>query len=186
MSDGASKDELRAAIDNLSEDRARTLLSWMRVTRRGQEALAHVDASADGGNAPGIGDKSVGPLGDMLGIVSEVREQGRCLMRLEIDEAWLNPNGVLHGGVIYTMVDYSMGGAVQPHLPEGAHCATIEIKINYLSSVREGTLRVESNVVKQGRSIAFVDSKVTDDKGRVVVTASGSMFLFSAPAGPAK
>lgn len=170
---GRPLDELRTAIDTLSEERARTLLSWLRVTRRGQDT-----DPTDGGHAPGTGDASVGPLGDMLGIVSEVREQGRCQMRLSVDTAWHNPNGVLHGGVIYTMVDYSMGGAVQPHLPEGSHCATVEIKISYLAAVREGTLRVTSEVVKQGRSMAFVESKVVDDAGNLVATASGSMFIF--------
>jgi uncharacterized protein (TIGR00369 family) len=99
-------------------------------------------------------------------------------MRLTVDPAFHNPNGVLHGGIVYTMIDYSMGGAVQPHLPEGDSCATIEVKVSYLASVREGTLTVETEVVKQGRNIAFLESKVTDDTGRIVATATGSMFVF--------
>jgi uncharacterized protein (TIGR00369 family) len=97
---------------------------------------------------------------------------------MEIDPVWHNPNGVLHGGVIYTMVDYSMGSAVQPNLPEGEYCTTIEAKISYLASVREGTLTVDTEVVKQGRNIAFTASKVTDDKGKLIATGSGSMFII--------
>ena len=99
-------------------------------------------------------------------------------MRMEIDPIWHNPNGVLHGGVIYTMIDYSMGLAVQPHLPEGEYCTTIEAKINYLSTVREGTLTVDTEVVKQGRNIAFTESKVRDDKGKLVATGSGTVFII--------
>jgi uncharacterized protein (TIGR00369 family) len=99
-------------------------------------------------------------------------------MRLTIDPAWHNPNGVLHGGVVYTLIDYSMGGAVQAGLPAGEYCTTIEVKVSYLASAREGTLTVNTDVVKQGRNIAFTESKVTDDKGRLVATASGSMFVF--------
>ncbi len=167
---GDPRDELRAAIDRLSEDRARTLLGWLRTDRRQREAGAAAPATA--------GEQTVGPLGDLLGIVSELRAPGRCRMRLSVDPAYFNPNGVLHGAVIYTMVDYSMGGAVQHGLPEGEHCATIEVKINYLTPVREGTLTVETELVKQGRSIAFTESKVRDDRGRLVATASGSMFVF--------
>ena len=165
------RDELRAAIEGLTDEQARTLLGWARAIRRDRQPGA-------GPVEPGA--ESPGPLADALGIVGELREPGRCRMRLAVDPAWHNPNGVLHGGVIYTLIDYSMGGAVQPSLPQGEHCATIEVKISYLASVREGTLNVETEIVKQGRSIAFAESKVTDDKGRLVATGSGSMFIFRA------
>ena len=167
------KDELRAAIDGISDEQAQTVLGWLGVLER-----------RDPGEA---GPQSVGTLGDALGMVTVARDPGRSRMRMEIDSVWHNPNGVLHGGVIYTMVDYSMGSAVQPNLPEGEYCTTIEAKINYLSSVtgsgsmfivREGTLTVDTEVVKQGRNIAFTESKVTDDKGKLVATGSGTIFII--------
>jgi uncharacterized protein (TIGR00369 family) len=160
------RDELWAALDGLTDEQARTLLAWLGVMRRDQSTSS--------------GAESPGPLADVLGIANEERSPGRCRMRLTVDPAWHNPNGVLHGGVIYTLIDYSMGGAIQPSLPPGEHCATIEVKVSYLASVREGTLTVETEVVKQGRNIAFTESKVTDDHGRLVATASGSMFIFRA------
>jgi len=166
---GDPREELRAAIEGLADDRARTLLGWLRAVNRERRDPAPAPSSPEG---------SVGPLGDVLGIVAELREPGYSRMRLTIDPAFFNPNGVLHGGVVYTLVDYGMGGAVQAGLPEGEHCATIEVKINYLAGVREGTLTAETSVVKQGRNIAFLESKVTDDQGRLVATASGSMFVF--------
>lgn len=165
MSD--ARDELRAAIDGLSEEQARTLAGWAGMVSRTPGARAGVE-------------RSVGPLGDALGITSELQEGGRCRMRLQVDPAWHNPHGVLHGGAVYTLIDYSMGGAVMSGLAEGQHCTTIEVKVSYLSPVREGTLTVETSVVKQGRNVAFVESKVTDDSGRLVATGSGSMFIFGA------
>ena len=44
--------------------------------------------------------------------------------------------------------------------------------------LREGTLTVETEVVKLGRNIAFTESKVRDDQDRLVATASGSMFII--------
>ena len=162
--DADPREELLAATDGLSDEQARTLLGWIRMMRREPATVA--------------AEHSVGPLADLLGIVSEERKPGRARMRLTVDPAWRNPNGVLHGGVIYIMIDYSMGGAIQPNLPEGDYCTTIEVKVSYLSAVREGSLTVETEVVKQGRNIAFTESKVTDDQGRLVATASGSMFII--------
>ncbi len=165
MTDGGDpRDELRAAIDGLTDDQARTLLGWAHAIGRKSPVLPE--------------EHTVGALGDLLGIISEVQEPGRARMRLAVDPAWHNPHGVLHGGVIYTMVDYSMGGAVMRSLPEGQLCTTIEIKISYLAPVREGTLIVETDVVRQGRNIAFTESKVTDERDRLVATASGSMFIL--------
>jgi uncharacterized protein (TIGR00369 family) len=181
MSNGTDpRSELRAAIDNLAEDRARTLLGWLRMDRRHQ-----ADEPAPDARPPGASDEqTLGPLGDMLGIVGEVREPGYARLRLIVDPAYFNPNGVLHGGVVYTLIDYSMGGAVQAGLPEGEHCATIEVKVSYLAAVRGGTLKAETHVVKQGRNIAFAESKVTDEQGQLVAAATGSMFIFRGDAGP--
>ncbi len=162
--DADPRDELQAAIDGLSDAQVHTLAGWARTLHRDREAQAT--------------EHSVGALGDLLGIVSETREQGRATMRVEGDPALMNPNGVLHGGVIYTAVDYCMGGAVQHSLPEGQFCTTIEVKIYYLAPVRGGTLRVNTEVVKLGRNIAFTESKVLDEDDKLVATASGSMFIL--------
>ncbi len=162
--DGDPRDELRAVIDGLEAAQAQTLLGWARMLNRKRPTLDE--------------EHTVGALADMLGIVNETQEPGRVRMRLQVDPAWHNPHGVLHGGVIYTMIDYSMGGAVMRSLPEGQLCTTIEIKVSYLASVQKGTLVVETNVVKQGRNIAFTESKVTDDQGQLVAIAGGSMFIL--------
>ena len=167
--DAGPGDELRSAIDGLSPDQARTLLAWVRTLGRPRRSRTE---------AIEAGEPVLGALGDLLGIEREAEEPGRTRMRLTVDPTWHNPNGVLHGGVIYTMVDYSMGSAVHTVLPEGQSCATIELKVSYLATVREGTLTVDTNVVKHGRNIAFTESKVTDDRGRLVATASGSMFII--------
>ncbi len=160
------REELRDAIGGLTDDQVQTVFGWLGVL--------------EGRDPSEAGEQSVGTLGDALGMVTEAREPGKSRMRLDVDPKWHNPNGVLHGGVIYTMVDYSMGAAVQPNLPDGEFCSTIEAKINYLASVREGILTVDTEVVKQGRNIAFTESRVRDDNGRLVATGSGSMFIIRA------
>ena len=85
---------------------------------------------------------------------------------------------MLHGAAVYTMVDYSMGGATMSVLPPGEICATIEIKISYLASVRGGTLTAETEIIKRGRNVVFLESKVRDDAGKLVATASGSFAVI--------
>lgn len=163
-----ARDKLREALPALSEEQARTVLGWLpsvqglRQKERGSTA---------------------GPLADLLGITSETSENGRALFRLKVKPDLFNPYGVLHGGAIYTLVDYSMGSATTSLLKEGQLCATIEVKINYLSPTTNGVLTAQSDVVRMGRSVAFVESRVTDDGGRLVATASGSFFITGTPRG---
>jgi acyl-CoA thioesterase len=114
----------------------------------------------------------------MLNISNLGAGEGRFTYRLDVTPELLNPHGVLHGAAVYTMVDYSMGGATMAVLPDGEICATIEIKINYLASVRGGALTCATEIVKQGRKVVFLESRVTDGGGKLVATASGSFAVI--------
>ena len=114
----------------------------------------------------------------MLHITNEGASDGHARYRLDVAPELVNPHGVLHGGAVYVMVDYSMGGATMSVLPAGDLCATIEIKISYLASVRGGTLTADTKIIKQGRRVVFLESNVTDDAGKLVATASGSFAVI--------
>jgi acyl-CoA thioesterase len=159
------RSELLAEVEALNERQVDLMLGWARMLKRGPRV------SRDEGD-------SIGPLGDVLGIVSELREGGRSRMRASADVGFHNPNGVLHGGVIYTMVDTGMGGAVTSLLKNDEYCLTIELKISYLAQVREGSVVADTDVIKLGRNVAFTESKVHDGDDRLVATASGSMFIL--------
>jgi uncharacterized protein (TIGR00369 family) len=171
MAERSVRARLEAAIDALDDAQRQRLLDWAGSMNR----------AVEGARAPGA---SIGPLAEYLNIRNEGTADGHARYSLEVTPAMLNPHGVLHGGAVYVMVDYSMGGATMSVLPPGKICATIEIKISYLSSVRGGRLEAETHVIKQGRSVVFLESKVRDEAGRVVAAATGSFAVMSAaPAG---
>ena len=134
-----------------------------------------INANVTRARAPGT---SIGPLAEMLHITNEGASDGHARYRLDVAPELVNPHGVLHGGAVYVMVDYSMGGATMSVLPAGDLCATIEIKISYLASVRGGTLTADTKIIKQGRRVVFLESNVTDDAGKLVATASGSFAVI--------
>jgi len=81
------------------------------------------------------------------------------------------------------MVDYSMGGATMSVLPPEEICATIEIKISYLAGVRDGRLTCKTEIIKRGRRVVFLESKVRDERGVLVAAASGSFAVVPRVAG---
>ncbi len=122
---------------------------------------------------------NLGALAKLLDIELSAASSGRASCQLTVRAELLNPNGSLHGGTIYTMVDYAMGAASTSLLDAEATCATIEIKISYLAAVRAGVVRCEARVLKKGRQVIFLSSDVTDDAGTLVAAASGSFLVVT-------
>ena len=111
-------------------------------------------------------------------------EEGRVEFGCTLDESVYNPIGVVHGGLVCTLLDTVAGCAVHTTLPAGMAYTSIEIKVNYLRAVHatSGPLTAIGRVVKPGRRVAFAEGEILDAEGRTVATASSSLLVFPIPA----
>ena len=121
------------------------------------------------------------PLRTFLGIDLEDVEPGRVVARVEIADDLLNPNGSVHGGVIFTMIDTAMGNATMSMLDEGQFCTTIELQIRFLRPVVSGLLEATVFVVKPGRKVFHLEARVHDDGGKLIATGAGTFAVISGP-----
>jgi acyl-CoA thioesterase len=119
------------------------------------------------------------PFGDLIGLHFEKCESGQSRCTLEVEQRLLNPHGAVHGGVLYSMADTGMGGAMYTVMEKEELCATIEIKIVYFKAVRSGTLVCDTRIISRGRRVAALESEITND-GRLVAKASGTFSVFRA------
>lgn len=90
----------------------------------------------------------------------------------------MNPHGVVHGAVAYALADTGMGAALYTLLGPEESCATIEIKIVYLASAREGELVCETKVVRKGSRVAVLESEVFASD-RLIAKALGTYSILS-------
>jgi acyl-CoA thioesterase len=119
---------------------------------------------------------------EFIGIESGERADGVAVSEIEIQPQHMNPHGVVHGGVLYSMADNGMGAALYTVMRPDELCATIEIKIVYLAPVREGRVRCESKVLNRGKRVATLESEITVG-GKLVAKALGTFALFERPPG---
>lgn len=119
----------------------------------------------------------MGPLGRLLGVRRKRTGTGGWHFLLTVRREHMNPYGLVHGGVVYSLADYAMGAALARGLEPGERCATLEIKINYLAPVSGGTLRAEARVVERTRRIGVLEGRVYDDQDRLVALATGSFYI---------
>jgi acyl-CoA thioesterase len=122
------------------------------------------------------------PFGELLGLNFTSIEAGHSRCSLEIRDDLFNPYGVLHGGVIYSLADTGMGGALYSRLKGDELCSTVEIKIVYFRPVTSGTLTCDSEVIRRGRRLAFTESEIRRGN-RLVAKATGTFSIFKAEGG---
>ena len=124
-------------------------------------------------------EEGFNPFGDMLGIVFTAYGEGRSRCELDVRPELVNPHGVLHGGVVYSMADFGMGAAVYSTLADDELCATVEIKISYVSAVKSGHLVCDTGVIDRRRRIATLESEVRSGDG-LVAKALGTFYIYYA------
>ncbi len=114
-----------------------------------------------------------------MGIASV--EPGVVTFTLEPQEHHFNPLGVVHGGVLCTLLDTVAGCAVHSTLESGWGYTSIDLNVSYLRAVGlgSGLLTFTGRVVKGGRRVAFASAEGTDAAGNLVATATSSLLVMA-------
>lgn len=117
-------------------------------------------------------------LSRLLGLEFSYTED-RCVVEFEVHDFMFNPQGSLHGGIIATVMDISMGHLLKRVDGPGT---TLEMKTQYVKPTRQGVLRCCAEFIKRGKSISYLRSTLTDEEGELVAFATSTWKLLSPPA----
>ncbi len=103
---------------------------------------------------------------------------GQSTVVLEILAGHLNPNGVVHGAVPFTMMDTATGGAVMNTIDRSRRCATIEMQTRYHRPVATGTLTATAEMITAGRRVVHLHAETCDRDDRLVARATAGFAVF--------
>ena len=114
---------------------------------------------------------------ELIGCRVESVEDGIAHVALSLEPQLRNRGGKMHGGVIFSLVDITMGLACS-----GAHgfdrqSVTIECKINYLRSVSDGDVLCIAKVIHPGRRTFVVEADVMQGD-KLVAKAQGTFAVL--------
>ena len=87
-----------------------------------------------------------------------------------------NPQGSLHGGVIATVMDISMGHLCHRYL---STAVTIETQLRFFRPVH-GPAYCEGSLLRPGRRIVHLESHLYDEHGRLAAHATGTWHRLDA------
>ena len=91
-----------------------------------------------------------------------------------------NPAGFIQGGILSAMLDDTMGPAVFAMTEGRLYTATITMTVNFLSPAKPGPITGEAEVTQLGRTIVFIQGRLTAEDGTVLATATASARLVEA------
>jgi uncharacterized protein (TIGR00369 family) len=146
----------------------------MNAMRKNMTGLEFVQAMIDG-------TLPHNSMADTLGYRIVEAEKGRVVITALPNDAHLNPQGTVHGGLAATMLDSCMGLAVQTLLDKGVGSTTLEFKISFVRAItpETGVIRAEGTVVNQGRRVGTAEGRVTDANGKLLAHATTTCLVLA-------
>jgi uncharacterized protein (TIGR00369 family) len=129
-------------------------------------------------------ERGIGYLPGLLGIEMLALTPGQLYSRLKVHRAVIAPNGFLHAASVVALADTTCGYGTIAHLPEGAESfTTIELKANFLGTVREGAIVCEARAEHAGRNTQVWDASIMDETTghRVALFRCTQMILWPKP-----
>jgi 1,4-dihydroxy-2-naphthoyl-CoA hydrolase len=111
-----------------------------------------------------------GYLPGELGVEIQEVAKGSVKSRMLVTKRLLAPNGYLHAASVIALADTSAGYGSFASLPEGANgFTTIELKANFVGTVREGTISCVAVAEHLGRTTQVWSATVTGEDGKPIV-----------------
>ncbi len=113
-------------------------------------------------------------LSRLLGFAVEYGPE-TCAVSFDALPPLFNPQGSLHGGVMATAMDISMGHLL--HWVAGAG-TTLEMQVQYLAPVTGGRVRCEASFLKRGGGVSFLQSHARRQDGELAAHATAVWKLL--------
>lgn len=101
-----------------------------------------------------------------------------CRMSMPFRPELEQPMGIVHGGAIATLLDVVVVPAIGSTLEPDVGYSTVDMHVQYLTSLVGETAIAEGWVVKRGRSLIFCEAEITGaTSGKTIARASLTYFL---------
>ena len=121
------------------------------------------------------------PCAQLLGwkLIDAKPDAGWIRVGFEGRPEFRNPAGFIQGGILTAMLDDTMGPAVFVMTRGELYTASIDINVSFLAPAKVGPLFGEATVIQLGKTIAFVEGRLTDADGTLLAKASTSARLVA-------
>ena len=122
-----------------------------------------------------------GGIGELIGreVIAFDAERQAVDMQFTLGEVFVNFQGVIHGGIIATLLDTVCGVVIRlSYNPDDyAGHVTLELKTSFFEASYPGVFRGEGRLKRLGRSVAFSEADLFNADGVKIAAASATFKL---------
>ncbi len=115
------------------------------------------------------------PFVSHLKILTETLGEGSARLSLPIEPHLTNSIGTVHGGVIMSLLDVALCTAARTLHPDSLGVITIDLSTSFIGGGSGARLLAEARVLKNGRSMIFVEGEAKNEDGSLVAKAIGTV-----------
>lgn len=117
----------------------------------------------------------------LLGYRQSRWEETEAVLELELQPRHLNLGGVIHGGVLTSLLDIAMAqaGTYCPFPGRMRKAITLSLTTTFTGQCSSGTIRVTGRKRAGGRRIFNSTGEVHDDQGNLLAMAEGTFRIRS-------
>ena len=105
-------------------------------------------------------------------------EVDRAVIELTTAHCHLQAYGIVHGGVLATLIDTATFWSVYLRIPEDAGLVNIDLKLNYLQPVANGLLTAEGRAIRSGNKICYAESDVRNAGRELVAHGTSTLMIL--------
>jgi uncharacterized protein (TIGR00369 family) len=94
-----------------------------------------------------------------------------------------NPSGVVHGGVVATLIDMTIAQAMlmtdeyQAARDTKGTLSTIDLHVKYLRPASAGVLRCEATITHLGRRVIHAHASVSQEQGKEIALGDATLMI---------
>jgi acyl-CoA thioesterase len=120
------------------------------------------------------------PFAQLLGIGIREISRGYAVLSIEVRDELRQNHGVVHGGVIASIIDTASAYAVATLLDKSEVTTTIDLTVHFLEAMTGGQAEARAKILREGRRVVVISVDVVADDGRLIATATAA-FLRRQP-----
>ena len=99
---------------------------------------------------------------------------GTIRVQFAATEAFLNPAGLVQGGILTAMLDETLGPCASAHYDGALFALTLELKTQFMRPGRVGPIFGEARVTHRGRDIAYIAGELKGPDGKTIAMATAT------------
>jgi uncharacterized protein (TIGR00369 family) len=114
----------------------------------------------------------------LLGIKVIDLKNGLARLSLPFNENLLNQERVIHGGIIASLADSAAAAALLSIVGLEVKISSVELKINFLHSVKESDLFADAKIIHKGSRTAVVEVDISNKEKTMVAKFLSSFIVM--------